>query len=144
MSLSPSRIRIHAIYSKKDRLPLIHPTDDQLTYKFPEGEFREMTCPVKIINAMDDHVHLLFLLYPHKLLDKVIQQTIGGSSHPVYPQNLMGKKSCQTRPPLFTTGGNLVDKASPYTETRKEGFSKKSFQTKYNEIIKNHGFETEI
>ncbi len=145
MSHSPSRIWIHAIWSTKDRLPLILPTDDQLIYKFLEGDFQELGFPVKPINGMDDHIHLLFLLNPQKSLAEVIKQTIGNSSHPIYPQNLIGKKfAFQTSPALFTTGGNLVDAASLYTETRKERYAKKSFKTKYNEIIKNHGFEMEI
>lgn len=144
MSHSHSRIWIHAIWSTKDRLPLIQPTAEQLIYKFLEEEFHEMGCTVKAINGMADHIHVLFLLNPQKSVADVIKQVKGSSSHRINQENLIPEKfSWQTGYASFTVGGTLVKKVSHYIETQKEHHAQKSFQSEFNEILIDHGFEIE-
>lgn len=144
MSHSLARIWIHAIWSTKDRLPLIHPNAEQPIYKFLEEEFQEMGCSVKAINGMADHIHVLFLLNPQKSIAEIIKQAKGSSSHYINQENLIPEKfSWQTGYAVFSVSGSFVEKVSLYIETQKEHHAKKSFLSEFNEILIAHGFEIE-
>lgn len=142
---SHSRLWIYAICSTKDRLPLIHPTADQLIYKFPEGDFHEVGCPFKTIHGIDNHIHVHLLLNPQISLADAIKQTMGSSSRSVYLQNqIRNKFTWQTGYDPSGVDGLLAKKEPLYTEALKERNVKKSVQSKYNKILKDHGFESEI
>ena len=89
MPHSLSKIWIHAIWSTKDRLPLLNPEAENQIYYIMKDEFRELACPVKIINGMPDHVHCLFLLNPQKSVAEVIKHIKGNSSHNINQNDLM-------------------------------------------------------
>ena len=144
MSHSLSRIWIHAIWSTKDRLRLIHPPAEPLIYDFLKGQFQEMSCPVKAINGMPEHIHVLFQLNPQKSLADVIKQVKGSSSHYINQQNLIPDKfSWQTGYAAFSVSGCSVDKIAYYIYSQKEHHAQKSFQSEFNEILIDHGFEIE-
>lgn len=60
MPHSFNKIWIHAIWSTKERMPLIHPTVETKIHQFISEQLREQGCPVRIINGMPDHIHCLF------------------------------------------------------------------------------------
>ncbi len=66
MPHSFNKIWIHAIWSTKERLPLIHLTVEAKIHQFINEQLREQGCPVGIVNGMPDHIHCLFLLSPQK------------------------------------------------------------------------------
>ena len=74
MSHSFNKIWIHAIWSTKERLPLIQSTVENKIYQFISEQLREQGCPVRIINGMPDHIHCLFLLNPQKSIAEVVKQ----------------------------------------------------------------------
>ena len=144
MSHSLSRIWIHAIWSTKDRLPLIHPPAEALIYDFLKGQFQDMGCPVKAINGMPEHIHVLFQLNPQKSLADVIKQVKGSSSHTINQQDLIQEKfSWQTGYAAFSVSGSAVDKIASYIHTQKQHHAQKSFHSEFNEILIDHGFEIE-
>lgn len=66
MPHSFNKIWIHAIWATKERQPLIEPHAEKKIHDILREELREAGCPVRIVNGMADHVHLLFLLNPQK------------------------------------------------------------------------------
>ena len=52
MPHSYNKIWIHAIWSTKGRLPLIHPSIENKVYQFISEQLREQGCPVRIVNGM--------------------------------------------------------------------------------------------
>ena len=81
MPHSFNKIWIHAVWSTKERLPLIKPEIEKILYVFVGNQFRESGCPVRIINGMPDHIHCLFLQNPQKSVSEIIKQIKGSSSH---------------------------------------------------------------
>ena len=73
MPHSFNKIWIHAIWSTKERQPLISSTAENKIHNFLREELIEIGCPVRIINGMPDHVHSLFLLNPKKAVAEIIQ-----------------------------------------------------------------------
>ena len=74
MPHSFNKIWIHAIWSTKERMPLILSTVENKIHQFIAEQLREQGCPVRIINGMPDHIHCLFLLSPQKSI--AVQQNL--------------------------------------------------------------------
>lgn len=60
MGHSFNKIWIHSIWSTKQRANLILPDIEKKIYHFISEQFREIGCPVRIVNGMPDHIHCLF------------------------------------------------------------------------------------
>ena len=83
MSHSKAKIWIHAIFSTKHRMRLITSDVKNWLYGLITNELNKMGCPVKAINGVEDHIHILFVLNPNKALSDVMKQFKGSSSHTV-------------------------------------------------------------
>jgi REP element-mobilizing transposase RayT len=142
MPHSFTKIWIHAIWSTKDRAPLIHPSVEQSIYVFMAEQIRELGCPVRIINGMPDHVHSLFLLSPQKSIAEVIKQIKGSSSHYVNQNNLIPEKfAWQTGYAAYSVSESAVDKVFAYIRNQKQHHQKKTFLQEYDDFLKLYGFE---
>lgn len=71
MPHSFNKIWIHAIWSTKERIPLIRQHVENTIFQYIGEQLRDIGCPVRIINGMPDHVHCLFLLNPQKSIADV-------------------------------------------------------------------------
>lgn len=137
MPHSFNKIWIHAIWSTKERMPLIHPTVESKIHPFIAEQLREQGCPVRIINGMPVHIHCLFLLSPLKSIAEVIKQIKGSSSHFVNQNNLIVEKfAWQTGYAAYSVSESMVDKVYQYIKNQKKHHTKKSFQQEYGEILK--------
>lgn len=81
MSHSIYIIWIDAICVTKERRRLILPSLGTAIYSNMSVQFRELCCPVRVINGMHDHVHSIFLLNPQKTISELIKQVKENSSH---------------------------------------------------------------
>ena len=144
MSHSFNKIWIHAIWSTKERMPLIHPTIENKLYNFISEQLREQGCPVRIINGMPDHVHCLFLLNPQKSIAEVIKQIKGSSSHFINQSNLtIDKFSWQTGYAAYSVSESVIAKVFNYIQNQKQHHSIKTFQQEYEEFINLYGLNNE-
>ncbi|WP_111672075.1 IS200/IS605 family transposase [Algoriphagus litoralis] len=141
MPHSFNKLWIHAIWSTKDRLPLISNSVENKIHHFVSKQFLELGCPVRIIGGMPDHVHCLFLLNPQKSIAEVIKHVKGSCSHFVNQTNLIADKfSWQTGYAAFSVSESVVDKVFHYINSQKYHHKKKSFQQEYEEFLKIYGF----
>jgi putative transposase len=92
MLRSYSKIWVHAVWSTKNRMPLIHSKMEQKLFDFLKDELKKMGCMVSIVNGMPDHVHCLFGINPQKSITDIIKQIKGSSSHYVNSNNLIQEK----------------------------------------------------
>ena len=137
MPHSFNKIWIHAIWSTKARLPLIHPMIESKIHQFIAEQLREQGCPVRIINGMPDHIHCLFLLSPQRSIAEVIKQIKGGSSHFINQNNLITEKfAWQTGYAAYSVSESVVDKVFQYIKNQKQHHSNKTFQQEYNAFLK--------
>jgi putative transposase len=142
MPHSYNKIWIHAIWSTKERLPLIHPMVESKIHQFIAEQLREQGCPVRIINGMPDHIHCLFLLSPQRSIAEVIKQIKGGSSHFINQNNLITEKfAWQTGYAAYSVSESVVDKVFQYIKNQKQHHTKKIFQQEYAEFLKLYGLE---
>jgi len=142
MPHSFNKIWIHAIWSTKDRLPLIHSNVENEIHQFIAEQLREQGCPVRIINGMPDHVHCLFLLNPQKPIAEVIKQIKGSSSHYVNQNNLISEKfAWQTGYAGYSVSESVVEKVFQYIKNQKQHHTQKTFQQEYDEFLKLYGLD---
>ncbi|KHJ37754.1 transposase [Pedobacter glucosidilyticus] len=144
MPHSFNKIWIHAIWSTKNRLPLIELTVEQRIYSFISEQFREQSCPVRVINGMPDHIHCLFLLNPQKSIADVIKQIKGSSSHFINQNNLITEKfAWQTGYAAYSVSESVVDKVFHYKKNQKQHHKKKTFEQEYDEFLKLYGLDND-
>lgn len=145
MPHSPCRIWVHAIWSTNDPISIFHPAADQVIHKFLDKDFQEMAPTGKTINRFADHTHVQFLLNPQKSLADLLNLAKGSSFHSLNQERLFRPKcSWEINSTPFTIGESLVEQNLHLPETHTERYSKKSFLSKYQEILKIHGLEMEI
>lgn len=140
MSHSFYKIWIHAIWSTKERRPLIDSNLEKKLYPFISEQLKGMGCPMSIINGMPDHIHCLFRLNPQKSIADVIKQIKGSSSHYINQNNLIEEKfAWQTGYAAFSVSESGVSRVFQYIKNQKEHHQKMSFQQEYDEFLKLYG-----
>jgi putative transposase len=140
MPHSYNKIWIHAIWSTKERMPLIQSSAENNIYKFIAEQLRQQGCLVRVINGMPDHIHCLFLLSPQKSIAEVIKQIKGSSSHFINQNNFIVEKfAWQTGYAAYSVSESAVDKVYQYIQNQKQHHAKKTFQQEYEEFIKLYG-----
>jgi putative transposase len=144
MSHSFNKIWIHAIWSTKERLPLIKPAFEKTLFGFVSNQLKETGCPVRIINGMSDHIHCLFLQNPQKSISDIIKQIKGSSSHFINQQNVLNEKfAWQTGYAAYSVSESVVEKVFEYIGNQKQHHQKRTFQTEYEEFLKLHNLNNE-
>jgi REP element-mobilizing transposase RayT len=145
MSHSYNKIWIHAIYSTKNRFPLINPAVEKQIHEHMREQLIENGCPVRIINGMPDHVHLLFLQNPKTAITDIIKQVKGNTSHWINEQNLIQDKfSWQTGYAAYSVSESQLERVFQYIKNQKEHHLKKTFTQEYDEFIVAHGLINEV
>ena len=142
MSKSYSKIWVHAVWSTKNRMSLIHPGMEQKLFNFLKEELKKSGCLVSIVNGMPDHVHCLFGINPQKSITDIIKQIKGSSSHFVNSNNLIPEKFIWQRGfGVFGVSHSAVDNVYHYIRNQKQHHQKRSFETEYIKFMELHGFE---
>lgn len=144
MPHSYNKIWIHAIWSTKERLPLIHANIEKKIFDCVKSQFIEMGCPVRIINGMPDHIHSMILLNPQKSIAEVIKQVKGSSSHYINSENLLREKfAWQTGYAAFSVSESVMEKVFNYIKNQKEHHAKKTFESEFSDFLNLHQINTQ-
>lgn len=132
---------IHAVWSTKNREPLIKENFEAQLHNHLSQIVKEQNCFPKIVNGMADHVHLLFDLHPSACLQDVLKNVKGNSSHWVNAQNLMADKfAWQTGYAAFAVSESQVQKVYDYIANQKEHHRTKTFKQEYESFLRLNGF----
>ncbi|MEX1188085.1 MAG: IS200/IS605 family transposase [Bacteroidia bacterium] len=143
MAQSYTKIWIHAVWTTKDKKPIIYPKIERRLLKFLSDELNTMDCHVKIINAMPEHVHCLFLLNPQISLSNVMKNIKGGSSHFVNYHNLIKEKfSWQNGYSAFAVSDSLINRTIALIQNQKTFHKLFTFETELNNLFESHQIET--
>ncbi|MHC0444514.1 IS200/IS605 family transposase [Flavobacterium sp. 3-218] len=137
-----TKLWVHAIWAAKHRQELIDFSIEKRVHDYIRDELIDLGCPVRIINGMPDHVHVLFLLNPKKTIADVIGRVKGGSSHSINGENLILEKfAWQTGYAAFAVSESQLDVVYNYIKNQKKHHLKIDGQKEFDEFVKLHGFE---
>ncbi|WDF59667.1 IS200/IS605 family transposase [Flavobacterium sp. KACC 22758] len=142
MSHSFTKLWIHAIWATKNRKELIDFSIEKTLYDFICQELTELGCPVRIINGMPDHVHVLFLQNPQKTISDIVKQIKGSSSHFMNRgEFILEKFAWQTGFGAFSVSESQLDAVYNYIKNQKQHHLKKNAQDEFDEFVKLYGLE---
>jgi len=140
MSQSFTKLWIHVIWATKNRQELIDYSIDKKLYDFIHEELIHLGCPVRIINGMPDHVHVLFLQNPQKTISDIVKQIKGSSSHFINRgEFILEKFAWQTGYAAFSVSESQLDTVYHYIKNQKKHHLKKNGQDEFDEFVKLHG-----
>ena len=80
MSQSLSRNIVHLVFSTKNREPLLRADVRPDLHRYLGGILRQLESPAIVMNSVDDHIHILFVLSKNHALKKVVEEVKKGSS----------------------------------------------------------------
>ena len=141
MSQSFTKLWIHVIWATKNRQELIDYSIERKLYDFIYQELAELECPVRIINGMPDHVHVLFLQNPQKTISDIVKQIKGSSSHFMNEgEFILEKFAWQRGFAAFSVSESQLDVVFNYIKNQKQHHLKKNGQDEFDDFVKLHGF----
>ncbi|GAB3897062.1 IS200/IS605 family transposase [Larkinella knui] len=141
MSHSKTKIWIHAVFSTKNRQPLIRKSVRDLLYQHIRQQIVDCGCFTDCINGVEDHVHILFLLNPQVAVSDVVKQIKGSSSHEINRLNLIPEKfAWQTGYGAFSVSESQVERVRQYIVNQQQHHQKMTFTEEYRRFMKQYGF----
>lgn len=139
MSQSFTKLWIHVIWATKNRQDLIDFSIEKTLYDYIWQELTELGCPVRIINGMPDHVHVLFLQNPQKTITDIVKQIKGSSSHFMNRgEFILEKFAWQTGFGAFSVSESQLDAVFNYIKNQKQHHFKKNGQDEFDDFVKLH------
>lgn len=140
MSQSFTKLWIHVIWATKNRQELIDYSIEKKLYDFICQELTDLGCPVRIINGMPDHVHVLFLQNPQKTISDIVKQIKGSSSHFMNEgEFILEKFAWQRGFAAFSVSESQLDIVFNYIKNQKHHHLKKNGQDEFDNFVKLHG-----
>ncbi|HEX8422315.1 MAG TPA: IS200/IS605 family transposase [Pyrinomonadaceae bacterium] len=132
----------HAIFSTKDRAPLIDGELKARLFPYIIGILRELKVKTLAINGVDDHVHLLFALPPAHSVADVMRVLKTNSSRWVNEtsttERIFGWQSGYGA--FSVSQSNVVDVVE-YIRGQEEHHRKRTFQEEFVVFLKKQGIE---
>ncbi len=141
MPQSYVKIWVHAVFSTKNRQPLISDKIATKVHQLVKDELIAAGCFVQAVNGVEDHIHLLFLLNNQKSIAEVMKNVKGSTSHAINQENLTREKfAWQNGYGAFSVSDNRKHIVEKYIKNQQQHHATKNFQEEWNGFLTSHGF----
>ena len=143
MTHTYTKIWIHGILGTKDRCPLIEPSyANQLNDFIKQQLENDFNCPVRIINSVKDHIHILFLLNTNYLIKDIFKNIKGSSSHWINQNNFTRLKFVWQRGyGAFSVSESKLLEIEKYIRNQETHHKKMTFFEECESFLKRYGLE---
>jgi putative transposase len=142
MPQSLTKNLIHLIFSTKNREGFITDAVRPDLHAYMATVLKNMECPALIINSVEDHVHILFLLHRTVVLSSAVGDLKSSSSKWVKTQsNALAAFSCQAGFGAFSVSESNVEAVKHYIANQEEHHRKVSFQDEFRSFLEKHSVE---
>ncbi|MDD5542202.1 MAG: IS200/IS605 family transposase [Acidobacteriia bacterium] len=139
MSHSFTNLLTHAVFSTKDRIPLIPSDIRPRLHSYMGGIIRRLHGKVITIGGTIDHVHLLIQLTPTLALAEAIQKLKANSSRWVNETlHLPTKFAWQEGYAGFSVSMSNVSRVAKYISNQEIHHRKKTFREEMRELFMKH------
>ncbi|HWN08057.1 MAG TPA: IS200/IS605 family transposase [Pyrinomonadaceae bacterium] len=134
-------LHYHAVFSTKDRYPLITPDWRNNLHAYLGGIVRNLNGVSLAVGGVVDHVHMLMGLRATHNLSGVMREVKGGSSEWIH--NTVGKRSFVWQPGYFgvTVSPSQIEKVKEYILNQDEHHRHKTLEQEYLEMLKLAGID---
>ena len=120
------RLFYHAVWSTKDRQPLIDPGWEKELYGYLWGKATALECIPHAINGMPDHLHIVLSVPPRLAVAEVIGQLKGASSHHINESQPGIGFAWQGEYSVFSLSESGLDKVVNYINAQKKHHSERT------------------
>src|SRR6185503_20827172 len=136
MPQSLAKILIHLIYSTKNREPyLIEGLRDEL-HRYTAAILKELDSPALLVNSVEDHVHIAFVLSRTQSISHVVQEIKTGTSKWLKTKAAnLAQFHWQNGYGAFSVSQSNLDGVLKYVANQPEHHRRKSFQEEYREFL---------
>ena len=114
------RLFYHAIWSTKDRQPLIDPAWEKDLYGYLWGKATALECISHAIGGMPDHLHVVISIPPRLAIADILGQLKGASSHYANEKHLGGDFAWQGEYSVFSISESGLEKVISYVTAQKK------------------------
>jgi REP element-mobilizing transposase RayT len=137
MAQSLANILVHAIWSTKERRPIIADALRSNLHGYMAGILKNIESPALIINSVSDHVHVLCQLSKNLAACKLVEE-IKKSSSKWMKENGVPDFAWQNGYGLFSVSQSNVDVVWKYIEGQAEHHRKRDFKEEFREFCKRY------
>jgi REP element-mobilizing transposase RayT len=139
MSQSLANLYVHLIFSTKERYPFLHTEVRPELHRYMATVLAHLNCPVRLINSMPDHAHVLFSLTRAVTLAKAVEEVKRSSSKWIKTRGeRFSKFAWQAGYGAFSVSESNVQKVSAYIRDQEEHHRVKTFQEEFREFLAKH------
>jgi REP element-mobilizing transposase RayT len=135
-------IRIHVVFSTKDRLANIAEDIQPRLWDYIGGIGRNHRIPIHAVGGTDNHAHVLLSLPPTMFLSKAVQTIKAYSSKWINEERLAkGRFAWQDGYGAFSVSQSNVDAVIDYIHNQPEHHRKHSFEDEFRSLLLRHGIK---
>lgn len=133
---------IHLIFSTKERKPFLSESVRSDLHCYMATVLKNMDCPALIINSVEDHIHILFLLHRTMALSSAVGEIKKTSSKWIKTQSpQLETFSWQAGFGAFSVSESNIPAVKEYIQRQQEHHRKLSFQDELRSFMDKHGVE---
>ena len=142
MSQSLSKLYVHAVFHIKYNSPKIRRQDKDELYAYMGAIIKDNQSVPIIINGVENHVHILFVLSKNVALAKIMEEIKRHSSRWIKTKgNYYSQFAWQGGYGGFSVSPSLHDKTKEYIRNQEVHHRKKVFKEEYLMFLKEYGIE---
>jgi putative transposase len=135
------QVRVHVVFSTKDRLRLIPADVQPRLWQYIAGICRNLDVKPLAIGGIDDHCHMLISLLATSTLATVVQKVKANSSRWMNAEVLKKGFQWQENYSAFSVSASHVDWTIEYIRNQREHHKRRSFDHEFAAILAKHGIE---
>jgi len=136
MPQSLARLRVHLIFSTKNREQILRDQIRQPLHAYMATVLQKLECPATLINSVEDHVHILFELARTVSVSQAVEDVKKSSSKWIKTQG--AEFVWQAGYGAFGVSESNVQAVCDYIVNQREHHRQKSFQEEYRAFLERH------
>jgi REP element-mobilizing transposase RayT len=141
MAHTYTNLLTHALFSTKDRRPIIKPEIKSDLYVYMGGIITNLGGKPVLINGPKDHVHVLFVLPARVSLSELMEKLKANSSKWAARRWPALRFSWQTGYTAFSVSQSKLAEVKAYISRQQEHHRKRTYQEEVVALLKKHGIE---
>lgn len=139
MGSTLTNLMYHAVFSTKNRLPMILNEFEADLYAYIGGIIKKEGGIPLAIGGMNDHIHLLIKLKPRHALANVMRVIKGNASKWINQKEiLLGRFSWQEGYGAFTVSESQLRRTVHYVGNQREHHQGLTFEQEYMALLEKH------
>jgi REP element-mobilizing transposase RayT len=139
MSSTHASLYCHAVFSTKDRIPLIAAPWRADLHAYVGGILRSLGAVAEAVGGIDDHVHVLASLKPKHRLCDIVREIKAGSSQWIHKTVGLPEFRWQDGYGAFSVSASRLEAVRYYVLQQEMHHCRYSFQEEYLRLLQSSG-----